>query len=100
MRKALCLYRNPVEQAFAIMKGVAVGSDEPALWAQDLGMRLTPRSARRLGHENGTYMLLAAEHDKLGLGRKNARPRPTARCAAGSASAPSTSAGPGRPRSA
>jgi hypothetical protein len=80
MHKVLCLYRNLVEQAFAIMKGIGVGSDEPALWAQDLGivhllgMHLTLRSARRLAHENGTYELLATEHDKLGLGTKDAKP--------------------------
>jgi hypothetical protein len=61
------------------LKGIGVGTDEPALWAQDLGivhligMHLTLRSARRLAHENGTYTLLAAEHDKLGLGRKGAK---------------------------
>ncbi len=79
MRKCLLLYRNLVESAFAIMKGIGVGTDEPALWAQDLGivhligMHLTLRSARRLAHENGTYTLLVAEHDKLGLGRKGAK---------------------------
>lgn len=80
MRKALLLYRNLVESAFAIMKGIGVGSDEPALWAQDLGivhligMHLTLRSARRLPHDNGTYTLLAAEHHQLGLGTKDAEP--------------------------
>jgi len=73
------VYRNLVEQAFAIMKGIGVGTDEPALWAQDrgivhlIGMHLTLRSARRLAHENGTYALIAAEHAELGLGRKDAK---------------------------
>ena len=80
MRKVLCLYRNLVESAFAIMKGIGVGGDEPALWAQDLGIvhligiHLTLRTARRLAHENGTYALLAAEHAELGLGIKDADP--------------------------
>jgi hypothetical protein len=37
-------------------------------------MHLTLRSARRRAHENGTYELLAAEHHKLGLGTKDAKP--------------------------
>jgi len=80
MRKCLLLYRELVESALAIMKGIGVGTDKPALWAQDhgivhlIGMHLTLRSARRLAHENGTYTLLAAEHHKLGLGTKDAKP--------------------------
>lgn len=105
MRKCLLLYRNLVESSFAIMKGIGVGTDEPALWAQDLGivhligMHLTPPSARRLAHENGTYTLLVAEQDKLGLGRKGAK-LPSCRKMRRHNRKPSTCAGPGRPHSA
>ena len=55
------------------MKAIGIGSNQPALWAQDHGvihlisMHLTLRTARRLAHENGSYTLLAAEHAKLKL---------------------------------
>ena len=104
MRKVLCLYRNLVESAFAIMKGIGVGGDEPALWAQDLGVvhligiHLTLRTARRLAHENGTYALLAAEHAELGLGIKDADPPSNRTMHEIRRNAPGACSGPGRSR--
>ena len=73
-RRALEIYRNSVEAAFAGVKLGCIGTrDSCALWARDdgaawlLGLHFLSRTARRVAHETGVYGFFADEFRELGL---------------------------------